>query len=116
MFQNVTRIKPMFLSPQEAMDLLDLCVISQVETDPDKERVILKLTEFVRYCILQEQHARTEIAGSGEVNGRESSDHLPVPPRVPLMARWQVPVYQQELIDNCQALFHIVSPKSTNAL
>ena len=37
------------------MDLLDLCVISEAETDPDKERVIGKLMEFVRICIQDEQ-------------------------------------------------------------
>jgi hypothetical protein len=102
MFQHVTRVKPMFLSPQEAMDLLDLCVISQVETDPDKELVILKLTEFVRQCILEEQNARSESVRRVETSGPKPSDHLPVPPHVPLMARRQVPIYQHDHIDSCQ--------------
>ncbi len=102
MFQHVTRVKPMFLSPQEAMDLLDLCVISQVETDPDKERVILKLTEFVRYCILDEQNARSESIRRVEAPRPKPSDHLPVPPNVPLMTRRQVPIYQHDRLDNCQ--------------
>jgi len=50
----------MYLTPQEAMDLLDLCVISQAEMDPDKERVIGKLTEFVRHCIIDEQNYQRE--------------------------------------------------------
>lgn len=58
MYAHANPIEAMYLSPQEAMDLLDLCVISQAEVDPDKERVILKLTEYVRYCIQDEQNAR----------------------------------------------------------
>ncbi len=61
MSQNLPYVQSVLLTPQEAMDLLDLCVISQVETDPDKERVIGKLTTFVRQCILHEQYSH----GSG---------------------------------------------------
>lgn len=62
MYPQRSHIEAMFLSPQEAMDLLDLCVISQAEVDPDKERVILKLTEYVRNCIQDEQNARFKVA------------------------------------------------------
>ena len=93
MFQHVARVKPMFLSPQEAMDLLDLCVLSQVETDADQDRIILKLTEFVRHCILAEQCAHAESPTRATINRREPSDHLPVPPQVPLTTRWNAPVY-----------------------
>lgn len=62
MIPHRSSIESMFLSPQEAMDLLDLCVISQAEIDPDKERVILKLTEYVRHCIMDEQSARFKAA------------------------------------------------------
>jgi len=60
MLPHLPYVKSMYLTPQEAMDLLDLCVISQAEMDPDKERVIGKLTEFVRHCIIDEQNYQRE--------------------------------------------------------
>jgi len=64
MIQPMFHVKSMLLTPQEAMDLLDLCAISQAETDPDKQHVIGKLTAFVRHCILDEQTAHYETAGA----------------------------------------------------
>jgi hypothetical protein len=60
MFQNISPATSMFLSPQEAMDLLDICVISQADTDPDKARVIRRLTDFVRQCIVNERRVLPE--------------------------------------------------------
>ncbi|MCW3094407.1 MAG: hypothetical protein JWL77_25 [Chthonomonadaceae bacterium] len=64
MYLRSPHVNSMFLTPQEAMDLLDLCVISEAETDPDKKRIIGKLTAFVRTCILDEQDARCNPACS----------------------------------------------------
>jgi hypothetical protein len=58
MYLHRPHVNSIFLTPQEAMDLLDLCVISEAEADPDKKRIIGKLTAFVRSCIMDEQDAR----------------------------------------------------------
>ena len=40
--------KPLYLSEEEALALLDLCVMSRTEMDAIKERAVIKLTCLVR--------------------------------------------------------------------
>lgn len=53
MSQNVASIKPLFLTEEEALAILDMCLMSRVENDPARERAMLKLTHLVR-CYIQE--------------------------------------------------------------
>ncbi len=46
-------LKPLFLSEEEALAMLDLCLMSATETDTTKDRAIMKLTDLVR-CYLNE--------------------------------------------------------------
>src|SRR5262249_22941567 len=62
MSQHVASIKPLFLSEEEAMALLDLCLMSQTETDPVKERSLLKLTDLIRRYITEENALRCALA------------------------------------------------------
>ena len=48
MSQQMNDLKPLFLSAEEAMGLLDLCMLSHAEFDREKERALLKLSDLVR--------------------------------------------------------------------
>jgi len=48
MYQNVTTIRPVYLSEEEAMAILDLCLTSAVELDEVKERAVRKVTDLAR--------------------------------------------------------------------
>lgn len=39
---------PLFLTAEEAMGLLDLCIMSQTDFDRDREGILLKLSALVR--------------------------------------------------------------------
>ena len=54
MSQPIASIKPLFLSEEEAIALLDLCLMSRAETDSIKERSLLKLTDLIRRYIADE--------------------------------------------------------------
>ena len=45
---NVADLKLLFLSEEEALALLDLCLLSCAEIDPTKERALLKLAHLVQ--------------------------------------------------------------------
>lgn len=48
MSSTTADLKLLFLSEDEALALLDLCLMSNAENDPSKEQVLLKLTNLVR--------------------------------------------------------------------
>ena len=48
MTPNVADLKLLFLSEEEALALLDLCLLSCAEIDPTKERALLKLAHLVQ--------------------------------------------------------------------
>jgi len=48
MYQDVTTIKPLFLSEEEAMAILDLCLTSAAEMDAIQERALRKVTDLAR--------------------------------------------------------------------
>jgi hypothetical protein len=61
MYQDVTNFKPLFLSEEETMALLDLCLTSPTEIDEVKEQAIRKLTDLARNHISDAiQEERTE--------------------------------------------------------
>ena len=63
MSQLVMHLKPLFLSEEEAMALLNLCLTSNTETDAAKDRAMLKLTELVRrYIAVEAECAETKAA------------------------------------------------------
>ena len=64
MSQHVASIKPLFLSEEEAMALLDLCLMSPGETDPVKERAMMKLTDLVRRYIAAEREGALAVVRS----------------------------------------------------
>lgn len=59
MSQHVASAKPLFLSEEEAMALLDLCLLSRAETDPLRERAMCKLTDLIRRYIEEETTFRS---------------------------------------------------------
>jgi hypothetical protein len=71
MSQHVASIKPLFLSEEEAMALLDLCLMSSAESDPIKERSLLKLTDLIRRYITEENSARCALAQDSEAEVEE---------------------------------------------
>ena len=48
MSQRIEELRPLYLSAEEAMGLLDLCIMSGAEFDRDAEGVLLKLSDLVR--------------------------------------------------------------------
>jgi hypothetical protein len=50
---RITRLKPLFLSEEEALAMLDLCLLSNAETHPEAECALMKLTELVRRFIAE---------------------------------------------------------------
>lgn len=52
---QITHLKPLFLSEEEALALLNLCLMSQTDADSAKDRAMLKLTDLVRRYIAAEQ-------------------------------------------------------------
>lgn len=74
MSQQVNDLKPLYLSAEEALGLLDLCLISHAEFDREKEGVLLKLSDLVRQYLAEEAN---EACAFGKV-GR--ADSLSEPP------------------------------------
>jgi hypothetical protein len=74
MSQHVASIKPLFLSEEEAMALLDLCLMSSTETDPIKERALLKLTDLIRRYLTEESTIRCALA---QDSAAEDGEGLP---------------------------------------
>jgi len=52
--------KPLFLSAEEAMALLDLCIMSQTDFDRDREGILLKLSDLVREHLAAVEEANGE--------------------------------------------------------
>ena len=48
-------LKPLYLSEDEALALLEVCVISSIETTPAQEQLLLKLTNLTRRFLRSEQ-------------------------------------------------------------
>ena len=57
MSQQINDSKPLFLSAEEAMGLLDLCMLSHAEFDREKECALLKLSDLVRQHLSDENSA-----------------------------------------------------------
>lgn len=67
MYDQAARLEPLYLSEEEVMALLDLCLTSPTETDSIKERVMLKLSDFARRHLSEsrtESHTREPDNGS----------------------------------------------------
>jgi hypothetical protein len=73
MSQQVLKLKPLFLSEDEAMALLNLCLTSNMETDAAKDRAMLKLTELVRRYIATEAGCAEAKAAVGEISPKTAS-------------------------------------------
>ena len=58
--------KPLFLSAEEAMGLLDLCIMSQMDFDRDREGVLLKLSDLVREHLAALEEANGEAGNPNE--------------------------------------------------
>ena len=57
MSQQMNDQKPLFLSAEEALGLLDLCMMSHAEFDREKECALLKLSDLVRQHLSDENSA-----------------------------------------------------------
>ncbi len=68
--------KPLYLSEEEAMALLDLCLVSAVETDTVKERALLKLTDLVRRYISSEAEDAPSGCDCAEAEDRRALEVL----------------------------------------
>ena len=62
--------KPLFLSAEEAMGLLDLCITSQTDFDRDREGVLLKLSDLVREHLAALEEVQGEAGKSSENDAR----------------------------------------------
>jgi hypothetical protein len=58
MYQDVTSIKPLYLSEEEAMAILDLCLTSDVEMDDVKERAMRKVIDLARTYLSVDEEAQ----------------------------------------------------------
>lgn len=56
MSQYTDCVKALFLSEEEAMALLDLCLMSRADDDPLRVRALRKLADLVRRYIEEEQN------------------------------------------------------------
>ena len=65
MSQQMNDLKPLFLSAEEAMGLLDLCLMSQAEFDPEKECALLKLSDLVRRHLAEDAKEACVVAKLG---------------------------------------------------
>ena len=71
MCQKLTSFKPLFLSEEETLALLDLCLMSSAELDDAKELAIRKLTDLAR------QHIReTAVGHSAEGQAARAEDNI----------------------------------------
>ncbi len=70
MSHQMNHLKPLFLSAEEAMVLLDLCIMSHAEFDRDSEGMLLKLSDLVRQHIAACAEDSHEIHPSGESDSR----------------------------------------------
>jgi hypothetical protein len=61
-------LKPLFLSAEEAMGLLDLCMLSQTDLDRDREGILLKLSDLVR------QHLAAHAAEAAEIGVSDATE------------------------------------------
>lgn len=67
MSQQRNDLKPLFLSAEEAMGLLDLCMLSRAEFDCEKEGVLLKLSDLVRvHLAVEDNQACAVVRVDGE--------------------------------------------------
>jgi hypothetical protein len=65
MSQQMNDLRPLYLSAEEAMGLLDLCIMSQAEFDRDSEGVLLKLSDLVRQHLAGDVEEPCEIGKTG---------------------------------------------------
>lgn len=70
MSQPMNDLKPLFLSPEEAMALLDMCLMSQAEFDREKECALLKLSDLVRRHLADAEKEANVIFSTGGENSR----------------------------------------------
>lgn len=68
MSKQTSDLKPLFLSHEEALCLLDLCMMSDAEFDRDKQALLLKLSDVVR------QHLAPGAEEIGDVTGADGDD------------------------------------------
>ncbi len=85
MNQPFTNLKPLFLSEDEALALLDLCLLSRAEMQPVTECALAKLTNLARQFVAEE--IETEKAAKIQHEPRQQS---PTPPA----EAWEVAVTQ----------------------
>jgi len=84
--------KPLFLSAEEAMGLLDLCIMSQTDFNRDREGILLKLSDLVREHLAALEEANGDAGKPTENDARidpqetapdahryADSSHLPSP-------------------------------------
>jgi hypothetical protein len=78
MSQQMNDLKPLFLSAEEAMGLLDLCMMSCAEFDREKEGVLLKLSDLVRQHLADDHSAVCTVVNAGREDAMSE-----VPERAP---------------------------------
>jgi len=55
MTRETVDLKPLYLSEDEALALLEVCVMSPIETTPLQEQTLLKITNLTRRFLRSEQ-------------------------------------------------------------
>ncbi len=74
MSQRMSELRPLYLSAEEAMGLLDLCLLSGAEFDRDAEGVLLKLSDLVRQHLAAVAEEACELQSAREEDPRNLSN------------------------------------------
>lgn len=79
MSHNIASLKPLFLTEEEALALLDMTLMSASENDPTKERAMLKLTDLVRRYLTAERKASEEstLQATDAISSEAERNYLP---------------------------------------
>ena len=62
MFEQIEKAVPIYLTQDEAMALLDLCMMSQDETQPAAETALYKVAALVRQYITKDSAPELAVA------------------------------------------------------
>lgn len=82
MSQSIASPKPLFLSEEEALAMLDMCLMSSSENDSSKERAMLKLTDLVRRYLADGDEYAAEVSAEAA----ETTSNEPEAATVPIAA------------------------------
>lgn len=90
MSQSVASLKPVYFTEEEALALLDVCLLSSGDTDPVKESALLKITDLIRRYISAGQ---SKTAAQGTVT-------LPTEPMPACILSWLDSTAEADIVED----------------